>query len=329
MAVTIQDIAELAKVSIGTVSRYLNGAQVREQNRLNIEKAIETLGFKAQVAVIAVLVPTLTNRFVMSVVTELDRYLVQENYNSLICDFDADSVALQQRLNFFKTRAVNGIILFPSTWAKESVNILREYAEEHVPIVLVDETIPEFETDAVLVNNFHASFRAVEHLIHHNHQNIAIVNGRQESYVSQERLKGARKALQTYHIPIEEEWLKWGDFRTHGGYAAVKELFQSPHRPTALYTTNYNMTLGAAMALNELQIKVPDDLSFIGFDHFTALDVVNPPLTLVEQPIETIGKTAGELMIRRIKGDNADFPKKVILETRMLIRNSVRKINAE
>ncbi|PID58780.1 hypothetical protein CSB45_01920 [candidate division KSB3 bacterium] len=329
MAVTIQRVAERAGVSIGTVSRYLNGAQLRTQNRIRIENAIEELGFKAQVAVIAVLVPTLTNRFLMSVVTELDRVLVKENYSSLICDFDADSHALQQRLNFFKTRALNGIILFPSVFAAESVPILEEYLAEHIPIVLIDDRIPDFVTDTVVVNNFHASFRAVEYLIHHHHRRIAIVNGMKGSFVAQERLQGAINAMQTYEIPIEEQWLKWGDFKTRGGYAAVKELFQASERPTALYTTNYNMTLGAGIALNELQIQVPDELSFVGFDHFTALDVIKPALTLVEQPVKMIGKTAGELIIRRIRGDNTHFPETITLETRMLIRDSVCASNTE
>jgi DNA-binding LacI/PurR family transcriptional regulator len=330
MAVTIQDIAERAGVSIGTVSRYLNGAQLREQNRLNVEKAIEELGFRANVSAIAILVPALTSQFAMSIVTEIERSVIKEGYNSIICDFENNYNTLQDRLKFFKNRAINGIVLFPltrhdNTGSHEIVRLLEEYVVENIPVVFVDDIIPEFGTDAVLVDNAHASFRAVEHLIHHNHRKIAVVSGRKNAYVSQERLRGYVEALHTYKIPIEEQWLKWGDFRTRGGYAAVKELYQSSNRPTALYSTNHNMTIGAVMALNELQIKIPEELSIIGFDHFSGVDVIRPLLTVIEQPLEEIGKTTGELIMKRIKGDYAEFPQRFRLKTRMLIRDSVCK----
>lgn len=331
MAVTIQEIAERAGVSIGTVSRYLNGAQLRENNRANIVRAIEELGFKANVAAIAVIVPALTSLFAMSIVTEIERVVIKEGYNSIICDFANDYQALLDRLTFFKNRTISGIVLFPLTKddkhdIRALIQALEEYRADHIPVVVVDDVLAEFETDAVMVDNAHASFRAVEHLIHQNHRQIAILNGRKNSYVSQERLRGAIDALQTYKIPIEEQWLKWGDFRTKGGYAAVKELYQASMRPTALYSTNYNMTIGAIMALNDLQIRIPEELSLIGFDHFSGLDVVRPALTIIEQPLDEIGKTTGELMLKRIKGDDTDFPHIVKLKTRMLIRDSVRKL---
>jgi len=334
MAVTIQEVAERAGVSIGTVSRYLNGAQLREQNRRNIEQAIEELGFKTSVSAIAVFVPALTSIFAMSIVTEIERIVMAERYNSIICNFENSYTALQERLKFFKNREIGGIILFPLTKRDNSdapliVRLLEEYAAERIPIVVVDEMLPGFETDAVLVDNAHASFRAVEHLIHQNHRHIAILSGRKNSYVSQERLRGYIKALQTYKIPVEDKWIKWGDFRTKGGYAAVKALYQGPDRPTALYCTNHNMTLGAATALNELHIKIPEELSLVGFDHFASSDVIRPLLTLIEQPLDEIGKAAGELMLQRIRGDYTDFPHKIKLETRLLIRNSVRRIEEE
>ena len=332
MAVTIQEVAEQAGVSIGTVSRYVNGAHLREKNRLNVEKAIEDLGFKTNVSAIAVLVPALTSNFAMSIVTEIERIVVKEGYNNIVCDFENNYSALQERLKFFKNRAISGIVLFPLTQrdnigSSTIVRLLKEYIAENIPVVLVDEAIPTFETDTVLVDNTHASFRAVEHLILHNHRKIAILNGRQNAYVSQERLQGYIEALQTYKIPIEEQWITWGDFRTKGGYAAVKELYESSDRPTALYSTNYNMTIGAAIALNEMQIQIPEELSIIGFDHFSGLDVIRPLLTVIEQPLDEIGKTAGELILKRIKADYTDFPQKFKLKTRMLVRDSVRKLN--
>jgi LacI family transcriptional regulator len=331
MAVTIRDVAERAGVCPATVFRYLNGAHLREKNRVKVAQAIQELGFKADVSAIAVIVPALTNLFAMTIVTGIERLVVQAGYNSIICDFANEYHALLDRLKFFKNRAISGIILFPLTQDNKRelhaiIHLLEAYRADHIPVVVVDDVLTEFETDAVLVDNAHASFRAIEHLIHQNHRQIAILNGRQNSYVSQERLRGALEALQTYKVPIEERWLIWGDFRTKGGYAAVTALYQTSPHPTALYSTNYNMTIGAIMALNDLQIRIPEDLSVIGFDHFSGLDVVRPALTVIEQPLDEIGKTAGELMLKRIKGDYTDFPQIVKLKTRMVIRDSVQKL---
>lgn len=328
MAATIQDVAERAEVAVGTVFRYLNGAQLREKNRLKVEEAIDTLGFKENVLAIAVITGNLTDIFSTSIITVLERYVEKYRYNLLTCDFENDPKKLVKRLKFIKNRAIDGLVLVPSIITEESVKILQEYSAAHIPVVLVDDIIPGFEADAVLVDNAHASFRAVEHLIHANHREIAILNGRKEAYTTQERIRGSLEALHTYDIPIEEEWIRWGRFSTEGGYKALKDLFRLSHLPTAIYSTNYHSTFGAVLALNELQVRIPEDISFVGFDHFLELDLIKPPLTVIEQPLERIGRTVGEIMMKRIRGDYSDFPQKIELKTRMLIRDSVQKISS-
>jgi LacI family transcriptional regulator len=326
MAVTIRDVAERAGLCPATVFRYLNGAQLREKNRLKVEHAIQALGFKADVSTIAFVVSDLADLFTMSIVKAIVRCLVKEKYTITISEFESDENLLEERLRFFKHLAIGGLILFPAIKTGKCSGILQEYLAERVPVVFVDETLRGFETDVVVVDNAHASFRAVEQLIQANHRKIAILNGRPRSWVSQERLRGYLEAMHTYDIAPEEQWSKWGHFTLEGGYTAVKEIFQAEQRPTAIYSTNYHMTLGAAAALNELQIKVPDEISFVGFDHFPDLDVIRPPLTLVEQPVEKIGEAAGELILKRIRGDYTGFPQKVELKTKMLLRDSVRKL---
>lgn len=326
MAVTIRDVAEHAGLCPATVFRYLNGARLREKNRLKVEQAIQALGFKADVATIAFIVSDLADLFTMSIVKAIVRCVVKEKYTIAISEFEGDENLLEERLKFFKYLAISGLILFPTTKTGRCSDILQEYLVERVPVVFVDETLRGFATDTVVVDNAHASFRAVEQLIQANHRKIAILNGRPNSWVSQERLRGYLEAMQTYDITPEEQWNKWGQFTLEGGYIATKEIFQAKPHPTAIYSTNYHMTLGAAAALNELQVKIPDEVSFVGFDHFPDLDVIRPPLTLVEQPVEKIGEAAGELILKRIRGDYTDFPQKVELKTKLLLRDSVRKL---
>lgn len=323
MAVTLQDVADRAGVAVGTVYRYVNGAQLREKNRQKVERAIKELGFKEQVSAIAVLVPQLTQLFAMTIVTALEQYLAGERFNILLCDFNRNGQELLERLKFFKNRAISGIVIIPQVFEYECLDLLKEYRDDGVPIVLIDEVIPGLEADVVQVDNRHASFRAVEHLIHSRHSRVAILRGPDRSKVAQERVEGSMEAFQTYHVPVDEQIVVQGSFSTKGGYAAMKQVWESGRRPTAVYSTNYEMTLGAIIALNELHVNIPGDLSFVGFDRFVALDLFKPLLTVIEQPLAEIGTTAGQLMVRRIRGNDGDFPQRVRLKTRMLPRDSV------
>jgi len=335
MAVTIHDVAKRAGVAVGTVSRYLNGYRLREKNRLKIERAIEELGFKENIMArglkrnrsmtIAVVAPDFSS-FVASIIPIIEQVTEKQRYTLIICNFHGNKEKLRKKLKFLKERFVDGIILFPSNLATASIDILQSYITEKIPIVLIDHLIPEVETDAIIVDNVNASFRAVERLILENHSKIAVIDGPTDSYVSQERLKGYYEAMQTYSLETLENWITRGDFTRTGGYQAVKQLYTSSLRPTAIYVANYEMTVGAILALHELHLRIPEDISFIGFDHFEAIDVVEPPLTVIEQPIERIGQLAAELILKRIQGDYTDFPTTMKLNTKMVIRNSVQKL---
>ncbi len=335
MAATIHDVAKMAEVAVGTVSRYLNGYRLREKNRLKIERVIKELGFTGNIMArglkrnrsmtIAVVVPDFSS-FVASIIPIIEQVTEKRNYSLITCNFQDDKEKLRKKLSFLKERFVDGIILFPSNLAAASIDLLQGYIAEKIPIVFIDHLIPGVETDAVIVDNVNASFRAVERLILENHGKIAMINGPKDSYVSQERFKGYCEAMQTYNLKIYENWMTWGDFTQVGGYHAVKQLYSSSHLPTAVYVANYEMTVGAILALHELHLRIPEDISFIGFDHFEAIDVVEPPLTVVEQPITRIGQLTAQVILKRIQGDYTDFPTTVKLNTKMVIRNSIRKI---
>lgn len=331
MAVTIRDVAKRAGVSLGTVSRYLNGYKLRDENRIRVEEAIHQLGFKQNIIAkglknnrsmtIGVVIDDFTNIFSTSIVTAIEKTVEKDNYSIILCDYEEDTQKLEQKLSFLKDRFVDGLILFSNN---VYLDIMDEYIKDGVPIVVVNEDIPGFHTDKVMVNNADASFRAVEKFIHSNHKKIAIINGPCDSCVGQERFSGYVQALQVYDIPVEQCWIKYGNFTTVGGYLATKELFNNSQMPTALYVANYYMTLGTIMAIHEMNIKVPDKLSIIGFDYFDLSDVIKPSLTLIEQPTLTMGEMAGNIILKRIKGDYSDYPEVHRLHTRMIVRDSVR-----
>lgn len=336
MAVTIRDVAKRAKVSLGTVSRYLNGYKLKEINRIRVEQAIQELDFRENFIAkglknnrsmaIGVVLASLTDLFATSIVTAAESILADENYSIIVCDFESNQQKLEQKLRFLKDRSVDGLILFPGNCT--SSDALREYLDDHIPVVIVNDDMPDINTDKVTVDNINASFRAVEHLIHQNHRDIAIINGDQNTYTGRERYMGYLEALNTYQIQPREDYITFGHFSNSGGYEAAKKLLALPNPPTAIYTTNYYMTFGAIIAINEAKIRIPDDISFIGFDHFDLSDVINPPLTIVEQPKERLGELAARTVLRRIKGDYEEFPLRHSVNTRMIMKDSVRRIPA-
>lgn len=335
MPVTIHDVAKHAGVAVGTVSRYLNGYTLREHNRLKVEAAIQELGFKENIMArglkrnrsmtVAVVAPDFSS-FVAAITPVIEQELEKQRYSLITCSYQGNKEKLRQKLLFLKERFVDGIVLFPSNLAAASIDLLQHWIDEENPVVLIDHLIPGIEADAVIVDNTNASFRAVERLILENHRKIAIIDGPEDSYVSQERLEGYCAAMETYNLPIRESWIQRGTFTRTGGYHAVKALRESPDQPSAVYVANYEMTIGAILALHEMHVRIPEEMSFIGFDHFEAIDVVEPPLTVVEQPIERIGQLAAELALKRLQGEYDDFPAIMRLNTKMTIRKSVQRI---
>ena len=334
MSVTVRDVAKKANVSVGTVSRYLNGYKLREPNRIRIEEAIEELGFRENFIAkglknnrsmtIGVVLASLTDLFATSVITAAERVLAQDNYSIVVCDFESSQEKLEQKLSFLKSRSVDGLILFPGSCTVSDE--LREYLADNIPVVIVNDDMPGFGTDKVMVDNVNASFRAVEYLIHNNHRDIAIINGDQGTYTGRERFKGYNEALRTYDIPLREEYVTYGHFSNRGGYTAAKELLALEHPPSAIYTTNYDMTFGAITAIKHYKVNILDDLSLIGFDRLDLSDVLNPPVTVVEQPTKRLGELAASTVLRRLKGDHEGFPVQHSVNTRLILKDSVKKL---
>jgi LacI family transcriptional regulator len=270
MAATIKDVAKRAKVSLGTVSKYINGIKVKDVNKKRIEEAIEELDFNINIMAkglksnrsmtVAVVISHFYDFYSAAIISELERNMEKEGYSIITCSYDNDPSKLVDKLNYLKKRFIDAVIVFPFHYNKNFIEIIEQYISDQIPVIFIDHDVPEVATDKIVVDNLNASFRAVERFIHNNHRKIAIINGDKESYASIQRFLGYRDALKTYGIPLEDKYVKYGNFDYEGGYKAAKELMQSADRPTALYITNYCMTWGAVLAMHELDIRVPAEI---------------------------------------------------------------------
>ncbi|MDR2834230.1 MAG: LacI family transcriptional regulator [Streptococcaceae bacterium] len=329
--VTIREVAAQAGVSIGTVSRFLNGKQLKKENMENIEKAIKELGYEENIIAkglknnkslsIGVLVNSLTDIFATSIVSHLENHLEENNYSIILSDYQNDNKRLEKKLEFMKSRSVDGVVIFH---LEENLPILTKMKEQKIAIVAVDAPIKNLKVDTVLVDNYQASFKAVDTLFELGHNKIGVIAGQTGRYIGNERLNGYIDSMKQKGI-YNKEFIEIADYTRQSGYMKTKELLKN-QKITAIYSTNYYMTLGAVQAIQEANLSIPQDISIIGFDHFELVDIIQPKLTVIEQPIEKMGEMIGKLILEQIKNEFENRYTTVELETNLLLRDSVKKI---
>lgn len=335
IAVTIKDVAKYTGLSIATVSKYINGGNVLEKNRKLIEEAIQVLDFKVnemarglktnRTMTVGVLIPSLENIFFTSIISNVENILLQHQYSTIVCDYRNDHNLEKDKLKFLVNKMVDGIIMVP---LGGDVEHIRQVVEKNIPVVLIDRVVKNIDCDVVLVDNLNAAYDAVEQLIIRRHKRIGIICGPKDIYTTQERLKGYIRAHEDYAMEIDYSLVKYGDYEIESGYNLLLELVDMNLPPTAVFVTNYEMTLGVIMAINERNIHIPEELSLIGFDNIQMARVIKPSLSIVVQPMKQIGETAAEILLKRMKGDNSDFPSLYRLKTKILLKDSIKPIQA-
>ena len=308
MAATMKDIARQTGLGLATISSYFNGGNVREKNRIKIEAAIEELHYEVnEVArglktnatrTIGVVIPELNNTFCAEIITGMEDVLRSHGYATIVCDCRTDRKLEQEAVEFLIRRRVDGIINMP---VDEEGKHLRKFQKTGKPIVLIDRRIQGISCDSVLVDNRKAAEDAVQCFIKNGHRNIGIIGGPEGIFTAQERRSGYSKALKEAGIQIRGSLIFHGDYTIQGGVRGLEELVRSNPDMTAVFVTNYEMTMGAMIGVNELGIKIPEQLSMIGFDNLQFARACNPKLTIVSQPTDGIAREVARIMLEHLE----------------------------
>lgn len=327
---TIEDVARLANVSIATVSRVINNqGGVRRVTEERILKAISDLGYirsalarsmkRKETNTIGIIVPDIKNPFFPLVVAGIEQKAREKGYYTILSSTNESPKVEEEIVQIFIERGVDGVIL---TTANENGEHIKLLQEQGIPVVAVDRAIKQFEIDTVLVDNINGSYQAVQHLIMQGHQKIAIICGPQDTTPGLERFLGYKKALAEFNISIDHRYVIQGDFMETSGYRAAQELFSLEDRPTAIFSSNNLMTIGCVKALMDLDWKLGEEVSFIGFDDVDIATFVRPKLSVVSRPMTAIGEIAFQLLHERI-GFKGDLPKRqYLLSPELKIRES-------
>ncbi|MGB9857796.1 MAG: LacI family DNA-binding transcriptional regulator [Dictyoglomaceae bacterium] len=328
---TMKDVAKRAGVSVSTVSHVINKTRyVEEETKKKVLSAIKELGYRPNIVArslrkkstntIGLIVSNIANLFYPEVVRGIEDVLLEHKYNIILCNSDEDIDKEREYIEVLYSKQVDGIIITPSKSTETRKN-LELFISQDIPVILVDRRIAGIETDVVLADNVFGTFSATEYLINLGHKRIGIITGPLDTTTGKERLDGYLKALEKYNIPVEKDLIREGNFKRDGGYEKGKELLDLENPPTAIISSNNLMTLGLISAISERELKIPEDISIISFDDMEWFKYFSPPLTAISQPSYELGKTAGLLLIERLKR-RRKRPKEVILPTNLIIRGS-------
>jgi LacI family transcriptional regulator len=330
MVSTIKDVARQSGLSIATISKYINGGSVRNYNKVQIDEAISSLGYRVNSAAralktnktntIGVLIPDLRDVFCTTIVSQIENILLQSGYSTIICDFNKNPAQEKEKLKFLVSKMVDGLVIIPKWLTGQDVNGL---IKEGLPIICIDVLLKDCDCDTLLVDNLNAAYSAVELLITNRHKRIGIINGPEGFYTADERLRGYYRVFRDYFMSVDENLVKRGEWTLECGFNQMNELLDLPEPPTAVFVTNYTSTMGAIMAINKRNIKIPDELSFIGFDSIELANVVNPQLNIVKQPMEQIAATAADMLLDRLNGGMNSVPELYRLKAELLSGDSV------
>lgn len=331
MAATIKDIAKKTGLGLATISSYLNGGNVREANRIKIEAAIEELHYEInevarglktnRTKTIGVVIPELNNIFCTEIITSMEDVLRNHGYAIIVCDCRTDKQLEREAVAFLTQKRVDGIINMP---VDETGSHLEEFRRSGKPVVLIDRKIKNLNCDSVFVDNRTASREAVQLLLRDGHRHIGIIAGPQDIFTAKERLLGYKDALTQAQIPVQDNWICYGDYKMESGVRGIDELLKKDPKLTAVFVCNYEMTLGAVIGANELGVTIPEDLSLIGYDNLSFARACRPKLTIVVQPTEQIGREVAHVMLERLENEKGKEQQNIKLKASVVEGRSVK-----
>jgi len=326
---TLLDVARRAGVSTATVSRALtdSGSAVTPQTRQRVLDAAEALGYQPNrlpgylrarfVPTIGFVVSDIGNPFYTAIARGCEDVIGPRGYSITLSSTDEDHAREAKRLRDLAAERVAGVIVTPDGEPSAELHAL---INAGVAVVSLDR-IPGVHVDLVGVDNEHASFEGVSHLIREGHRRIGIVAGPEMINAAKDREAGYRRALREARIAFDPSLLLRGDLREDGGYRRALEFFAQEHRPTAIFSINNLTTIGVLRAARNRGLRIPDDVSIVGFDDIPTGDLLTPPLTVVAQPTYFIGAKAAELLLRRIDAPDAPVTE-AVLSCSLIVRGS-------
>ncbi|MCZ8517938.1 MULTISPECIES: LacI family DNA-binding transcriptional regulator [Paenibacillus] len=329
MKATIYDVAKEAGVSIATVSNAINGkGKVSKKRREHIFKIMEELDYQPSLIAsalmgkktysVGLLIPDISNPFFAEIARAIEDQAHTDDYSVIMCSTDNQDERVERYIALLEQKRVDGIVIGTGV---DNTDILARLQTKNMPIVLIARETSALVVDTVLVDDFIGGMMAARHLTELGHRRLAILSENLRVSSSRERIRGFKQGLLEMQIPFDDHNVVICEHRVEEGRRGAAELLGRPDPPTAIFCCNDLLAIGAMQGAKQLGVKVPDQLSIVGFDDTILAQVTDPPLTTVAQPIATMGKQAFKLLIDNVQ--HAESTKRrIVLRPELRLRQS-------
>lgn len=330
MSATIKDIAKETNLALSTISKYINGGNVRAENKKLIDDAIRKLNFvpsntarglrSSKTYRIGLISGAPDNPHNARLLSEIEARMHANGYSLLFMNRDMYDKNTEQVLQQILRAGVDGIIVTSLGLLSGSVSFSSTL---NIPIIELEEGNQIGLFDYVQTSCTTGAYELTEHLIQKGHKHIAAICGIKGSTTAVERKRGVLRAMEDYGISVNPDYMISGGYDSKFGYESMQKLWNLPEHPTAVFLSNYNICLGAYEAIYDLGINIPNELSTVAFDDFELSMMLSPQLTAVRQPLKELASAACDLLLRRMNGDYSDFPRRIRLKPQCFYRESV------
>ncbi|MCR4391483.1 MAG: LacI family transcriptional regulator [Candidatus Acetothermia bacterium] len=303
--VTIKDVARAAGVSPSTVSRALNDSPLlREETKARIRRLATELGYernelarglvKGSSGVVGLLVPDITNPFFAEITHGVGEVAHARGYGVVLCTTDGDPDRERSYMQLLRRKRVDGLILTSVTADDPSLVTLMRAG---LPLVLVSRLVRGVDAPYVVVDDRKGGRLAVEHLVDLGHRRIGFIGGPENVQSSQDRMEAYREVLAEQRLPVRKSWAVYADFTQAAGQDQGHRMLGLPHRPTAIFAANDMIALGVLEAAEEVGLRVPEDLSLVGYNDISYASLPCIQLTTVAQPTYDMGRIAADYLL--------------------------------
>jgi DNA-binding LacI/PurR family transcriptional regulator len=332
---SIKKVAEVAGVSVGTVSHVITGSvNVTEPLRLKVQAAIRELNYHpnhvarslktSRTRTLGIIVPDMTISFFPQIIRGAETAARARGYAIIAANSDDDGERQKNLLSLLRSQCVEGILLVIAVGPTPQGQISR-ILEADIPVVCLDRIPDRVPVDSVSVDDLSAAQMGVAHLLERGFRRIAIVTGPMSLRNERRRVQGYRQALETAGVPLEEHLIWQGTLNLDEVEVLCRDrLCQAKGRPDAVFCTNGHNALGVLRAFRDCRIETPRDIGFVTFDELTVEDLFTPSITTIVQPAYDIGFRAGGMLLDRIEG-LAGQPVMVRLPATLKVRASSRR----
>lgn len=335
---TIKDVAASAGVSIATVSHVINGTRyVSDELKDRVQKAMEELGYRpntlarslrsGQSRTIGMVVPDASNLFFAEIGRALEDVGFENGYSVIVCNSDNNLDKQSSYIDTLIAKQVDGVIFISAGDAEEYLGSL---SQAGIPVVVADRDVTMGVADVVLLNNELGGYLATRHLIDLGHRKIACISGPNYLTPSADRIDGFYAACEESGIEPNPDWIVIGDFQAQSGDICMTKLLTMPDKPTAVFVFNDMMAIGAMNAIHRSGLRIPHDISIVGFDNIALASSVYPALTTISQPTQEIARTICEILFERIQNRGVQAKReRVVIDPELIIRSTTQAVRVE